>query len=189
VPLGGGENFVRVYLNGYDPSPGAEFTAFWVVRDASYFEARRTLRRAIPDRGRDRRVPPHKLSDSVVVPGDFAQSHLEVSVDITHPWRGDLVVELVAPSGETVTLKDVGGGSADDWRATYTSESTPALENLGWGISKQGPWTMIVWDEFSDDVGTWNWWSLKLISTYDELEPPARIADFNQNPQSSPERD
>lgn len=41
---------------------------------------------------------------------------IKVSVDISHTYRGDLLVELVAPSGRSVTLHNREGGSKHDLR-------------------------------------------------------------------------
>ena len=38
------------------------------------------------------------------------------------PYIGDLVIELTSPLGQTVTLHDRSGGSADDLQVTYDDE-------------------------------------------------------------------
>lgn len=78
---------------------------------------------------------------------------IEVSVEILHSWRGDLTVELTSPSGETATLRDGGGGSADDLIETWSSDSHAALEGLT-GPDGAGAWTLKVIDTAARDVGT-----------------------------------
>ena len=70
-----------------------------------------------------------------------------------HTWRGDLTVELKSPSGDTATLRSGGGGSADDLRETWTSESHSELAGLT-GASGAGTWTLRVIDTARRDVGT-----------------------------------
>jgi subtilisin-like proprotein convertase family protein len=38
-----------------------------------------------------------------------------VSASITHTYRGDLVVQVIAPDGQVATLSNRAGGSADDF--------------------------------------------------------------------------
>lgn len=60
------------------------------------------------------------IESRIVVPPAGTASAVEVSVDIRHPYRGDLVVKLVCPDGTVTTLHDRTGGSADDIRQTYS---------------------------------------------------------------------
>ncbi|MGW6473683.1 S8 family peptidase [Streptomyces nigra] len=85
--------------------------------------------------------------------GGNAPSALKVDVDITHTYRGDLVVDLVAPDGSAYRLKSSSGSdSADDVRATYTvNASTEAAD---------GTWKLRVRDTAAQDTGRINSWSL-----------------------------
>jgi subtilisin-like proprotein convertase family protein len=76
-------------------------------------------------------------------------------VDITHTYRGDLVIDLIAPSGQAYRLKNSSGGDgADDVNETFTAD-------LG-GETANGTWTLSVQDVFSIDTGTLNGWTLDL---------------------------
>ena len=75
-----------------------------------------------------------------------------VTVDITHPYIGDLVVELVAPDGTAYMLHNRTGGSADNIRNTYTVDLSSEQIN--------GSWKLRVRDAARGDVGTLNRWSL-----------------------------
>ncbi len=92
---------------------------------------------------------PTGASVSIAVTSDFTFSNLAVSVDIEHPWRGDLVVTLLR-NGVRVgrILSDRVGGSADNIVETY--QMTPA--EIG---SNQGKatWTLKVADTAAGDVG------------------------------------
>jgi subtilisin-like proprotein convertase family protein len=52
---------------------------------------------------------------------------VEVSVDISHTWVGDLRVSLRSPSGTEAVLHDGSGGSADNVIQTFTATNAPAL--------------------------------------------------------------
>ncbi len=96
---------------------------------------------------------------AIGVPGTAAD--LKVAVDISHPYRGDLLVELVAPSGRSATLHDRTGGATRDLRLTYNIASTPALAGLK-GEAIQGDWTLRVKDLEARDIGRLRKWTLTL---------------------------
>lgn len=71
---------------------------------------------------------------------------VSVSVDISHSYRGDLVVEL-EHEGTRVTLHEREGGSADDLVETYT------LSDFA-GTDSRGAWTLRVSDRANADTGS-----------------------------------
>jgi subtilisin-like proprotein convertase family protein len=78
-----------------------------------------------------------------------------VTVDITHPYRGDLVINLIAPDGSVYKLKNFSGSdSADYARTTYPV-------NLS-GETAVGTWQLQVRDMFRGDVGTLTSWALSV---------------------------
>ncbi|MEU1281552.1 S8 family serine peptidase [Streptomyces sp. NPDC005805] len=82
-----------------------------------------------------------------------APAALKVDVDIKHTWRGDLVIDLVAPDGSVRNLKTSSGSdSADDVLATYTVNASTVAAN--------GTWQLRVRDVASGDTGWINSWSL-----------------------------
>ncbi|GGZ21585.1 peptidase M4 [Streptomyces olivaceoviridis] len=82
-----------------------------------------------------------------------APSNLQVSVDITHTWRGDLVIDLVGPSGTAYRLKNFSSSdSADDVNETYTVNTSAESAN--------GTWKLRVQDQATYDTGTLNGWKL-----------------------------
>ncbi|SEQ05046.1 serine protease [Streptomyces radiopugnans] len=82
-----------------------------------------------------------------------APADLQVAVDIKHTYRGDLVVELVAPDGRYATLKQSSASdSADNVIATYTVDASSVLAN--------GTWKLRVKDVYSGDTGYIDSWSL-----------------------------
>jgi serine protease len=84
--------------------------------------------------------------------GGNAPSNATVAVNISHTYRGDLLVELVAPNGSTYALSDRSGGSADDVVGSFTVDlSSEALD---------GTWILRVNDNAAQDIGTLNSWSI-----------------------------
>ncbi|MCP9961758.1 M28 family metallopeptidase [Streptomyces somaliensis] len=103
---------------------------------------------AIPDGGA-------AVTSSVTV-GDRtgnAPATLKVGVDIVHTYRGDLVVDLVAPDGTAYRLKNSSSSdSADNVRATYTVDASSEAAN--------GVWKLRVQDVAQYDTGYINSFSL-----------------------------
>ncbi|WP_311202667.1 M14 family zinc carboxypeptidase [Actinophytocola gossypii] len=79
------------------------------------------------------------------VAGD-APSDLRVAVEIRHSYRGDLVVDLVAPDGTVYPLKGANGrDSANDVDAVYTVDASAETAN--------GTWRLRVRDVYRADTG------------------------------------
>ncbi|MEU6624194.1 proprotein convertase P-domain-containing protein, partial [Streptomyces litmocidini] len=82
-----------------------------------------------------------------------APATLKVAVDIKHTWRGDLVVDLVAPDGTVRNLKTSSSSdSADNVQATYTVDASSEVAN--------GTWKLQVRDVATGDTGYIDSWSL-----------------------------
>ncbi|WP_245778071.1 S8 family peptidase [Lentzea xinjiangensis] len=94
------------------------------------------------------------VTSTIVISGcsGAASATASVTVAITHTYRGDLVVDLVAPDGTVVNLHNRTGGSADNINETFT-------RNLS-GEAANGTWTLRVRDAGFLDTGTLNSWTL-----------------------------
>ncbi|WP_175410653.1 M4 family metallopeptidase [Streptomyces sp. TRM64462] len=67
-----------------------------------------------------------------------APSTLKVGVDIVHTWRGDLVIDLIAPDGSAYRLKNASGSdSADNVQETYTVDASSETANGTWQLRVQ----------------------------------------------------
>lgn len=86
---------------------------------------------------------------------------VEVSVDITHTWIGDLELTLISPTGTEALLQAGLGGEEDNLLRTFTSATSPALATLR-GQTAAGAWRLRVKDTASQDVGKLNSWRLLL---------------------------
>ncbi|HEY1179068.1 MAG TPA: S8 family serine peptidase, partial [Phytomonospora sp.] len=79
----------------------------------------------------------------------------KVAVNITHTYRGDLVIDLIAPDGTSYRLKNSSiFDGADNVIATYTVNLSSEAGN--------GTWTLRVRDAYSGDTGRLNTWTLTL---------------------------
>ncbi|MEU0116440.1 S8 family serine peptidase [Streptomyces bobili] len=82
-----------------------------------------------------------------------APTALQVGVDITHTYRGDLVVDLVAPDGTAYRLKASStSDSADNVVTTYSVNASSEVAN--------GTWKLRVQDVAAQDTGRINSWKL-----------------------------
>ena len=80
------------------------------------------------------------------------QASTPVAVNIIHTYRGDLVVDLVAPDGSVYNLLNRSGGSADNVNQTFNV-------NLS-GEALNGTWNLRVRDAASLDTGRIDSWSV-----------------------------
>ena len=94
------------------------------------------------------------IQDAITVDRSGTATSVSVAVDISHTYRGDLVIDLIAPDGTSQTLHSRTGGSANDIDRTYTPDFD------GTGIA--GDWTLRVSDRAGGDVGTLNGWTLTI---------------------------
>lgn len=120
-----------------EPEPG----------EADTFEATANL--AIPDN------KPAGVRNTITVDTAGEVSRVTVGVDISHTFRGDLVVALVK-GDRRVLLHDRKGGGQKDLVTTFVVETE--LD----GIERGGEWTLEVIDTARADVGTFETWSLAI---------------------------
>ncbi|MFT4927119.1 MAG: serine protease [Phenylobacterium sp.] len=92
------------------------------------------------------------VSSAIDVTGNGASGSITVDVDIKHTYVGDLTLTLVAPSGETVTLRQNTGGSSNDISETYNVNSG--------SIERNGQWTLRVNDNANQDTGYIDSWTI-----------------------------
>ncbi len=94
--------------------------------------------------------------------GTVSPDEFEVAVDITHNYRGDIVLELESPSGKRITLKS---GDINDFYynvqgtfPTTLKSATPFAELAGESLS--GTWNLRVSDTYAGDDGILNSWGI-----------------------------
>ena len=151
--LGWGTGIVEVTLD-----EGEVMTNFDLILNPEYTqEFCKAPGVAIPDND------PAGVSDAINVSlsGGYSVSGIEVFVDITHTWRGDLIVTLTSPMGSTVTLHNRTGSLDDDIYGWYPTELEPEgnLDDFI-GENTDGDWTLLVSDNAGADTGTLNEWCM-----------------------------
>lgn len=117
----------------------------------------RSTRQTIPD-------GTSSLQQSVSVVQAMEIERVEVTVDISHAWIGDLSILLTSPAGTRSWLlwrpgqsgNSPYGQSQDNINFTFNTV-------LSWGESSVGSWTLSVFDMDSSIAGTLNSWTLNLI--------------------------
>ncbi|MEU7580316.1 M28 family metallopeptidase [Streptomyces sp. NPDC041068] len=158
-----GQSFDRCYHSSCDTTSNINDTALDRNSDA--------IAHTVWALGTDTPVPPgdtYENTTDVTVPDNGAAvtstvnvtgrtgnapATLKVDVDIRHTWRGDLVVDLLAPDGTAYRLKNSSGNdSADDVIATYTVDAS--------GEAANGAWKLRVQDVAAQDTGYINSWKL-----------------------------
>jgi subtilisin-like proprotein convertase family protein len=104
----------------------------------------------IPDHTPEGVTSPIELNLKVTV------ASLKVHAVIEHPFVGDLTVNLIAPSGKTVTLQSRTGGSSDNIDTTYEGAVLEPFE----GEDVNGTWHLQAIDHATRDTGAIKSWSI-----------------------------
>lgn len=106
---------------------------------------------------------------------------IEVCLDITHTYTGDLNISLRGPDGTTIELSTDNGGSGDNYTNTcFRSDAVISIASVSApfngvflpedsfsafdGKLINGTWTLEISDDASPDVGTLNSWSLRMLT-------------------------
>ena len=149
------------------------------------------------------------LTVSGINPAALAASTIvSVQVNITHTYTGDLVVALIAPSGNTINLSNRRGAGGDNFNNTIFSMSAAtaiaagsppfngsyipdgAFSSLTGNVN--GTWQLKVTDLAGVDIGTINTWTLTLnnvVNTqlaYNWTSTPAGFTSTVANPNVTP---
>ncbi|NOT02921.1 MAG: trypsin-like serine protease [Phycisphaerales bacterium] len=108
------------------------------------------------------------ITSTVTVNDAFCVGDVDLDVDITHTYIGDLIVELESPGGVTVRLHNRTGGTTENIITRYDDDGDGTipdgpgqLADFDFGGS-QGVWTLTVSDNAGSDTGALNNWSLRL---------------------------
>jgi proprotein convertase subtilisin/kexin type 6 len=99
--------------------------------------------------------------------GEFRVEQARLKVDITHPARGELQVELVSPSGTVSRLWSPHSDSNDDLRHRF-------LSVFHWGEPAAGEWKVRLVDFVPEQSGYLSGLELELFGT--SPDPEVRLA-------------
>jgi subtilisin-like proprotein convertase family protein/subtilisin family serine protease len=93
------------------------------------------------------------------VPGNASKT-LKVYVGITHLWRGELRIDLVAPDGQVYPIKPLSAEGSGTIATTYTVDAGTAPAN--------GTWKLLVQDTGAGANGTLTSWALTFPQSYEK---------------------
>ncbi|MFS0513309.1 S8 family serine peptidase, partial [Nostoc sp. UIC 10607] len=103
------------------------------------------------------------ISSTFTVGGGLEIDFVEVELNVTHPYRGDLVVSLISPSGvESLLVYQPGNKEDEGDNIVFKLSSTQH-----WGESSAGNWTLRIKDLGPTDIGILNSWKLNLYGDAD----------------------
>ncbi len=106
---------------------------------------------------------PHEgVSSQLMITQAGSVAAVEVEVDVTHPWIGDLVIWLVSPNGSRSLLFDRDGFRQQNLQRVFTVANTPSLQGH-MGEEGQGWWSLKLEDRGWLDNGVLNSWRLTLV--------------------------
>jgi subtilisin-like proprotein convertase family protein len=117
---------------------------------------------SIPD------ATPAGVYDTVTVEDELTVTEVEVYVNLTHTYIGDLIVELESPEGTTVRLHDETGSSDDNivgwYEADLVVDGPGSLSDFA-GESSAGEWQIWVSDNVGADTGVLHTWCVRVYGS------------------------
>lgn len=121
------------------------------------FRYLKTENKAIPDNA------PAGFDSVISISDNHQISAVTVEVNISHSYRGDLIIKLEAPEGTVVVLHNNTGVSADDIVAHYGVD-TASDGNLAdfSGLYSAGDWTLNVSDNGLAETSILNSWAINV---------------------------
>ena len=118
-------------------------------------------------------------TSTITVPSLGAVEAIEVSVDISHPDAGELLVELQPPTGGSLVLHNGGMAGVEDLVGSWDAGSSLPAGSLTAlvGADAAGEWTLTVTDVTPGNAGTLNGWGLEFAAVRDD--EVSATADLN----------
>jgi subtilisin-like proprotein convertase family protein len=84
---------------------------------------------------------------------------VQISVTATHPYIGDLGIELTSPSGTRSVLKNI----RDGFDSSHDLNGMVLLSNAFYGENPAGSWTIKIVDGNAQDTGTLTNWKIRVF--------------------------
>lgn len=122
------------------------------------------------------------VTESIInMPDTFTISDVNVTINLTHTWVGDIDIKIIGPDGTEVVLSDRKGSSGDNYtNTTFDSDASQAISSgtppyTGTfspdgdladfnGKQSNGDWKLVITDNASGDGGNLLNWSLQLCT-------------------------
>lgn len=141
------------------------------------------------------------ITSSIVIADPSTVTDVNVTVNVTHSYDGDLLLTLIGPTGTRVTLSNRHGSGGDNYvntvfddeAGTPIASGTPPftgnfrpdapLSAID-GVSAAGTWKLEVQDAATQDTGTVTGWSLTLGTTAPDVcnactvSPPGEVPNM-----------
>jgi len=118
-------------------------------------------------------------NDIINIPNSASIESMTVTVDVSHTYIQDLVIQLLHPDGNTfvnlwardcvdennltITFDDEGVAIVCAEPTVGTFSPADPLSTFA-GLDMQGDWTIFVADFFAGDIGTLNSWSMEICA-------------------------
>ncbi len=102
---------------------------------------------------------------SINVNKDITIETIEVKITVTHTYHGDLIGELVSPSGESVKILNQEKGRYSGVYTYIVDLPTGKTMNNFVGDDARGIWKLTMGDYAGRDVGTVTSWTLSITGT------------------------
>ncbi|HEX7927555.1 MAG TPA: S8 family peptidase [bacterium] len=97
--------------------------------------------------------------DAAAIGVDFIEA-VQIQVDITHAFPGDVGIELTSPSGTRSVLLNIRNAFG---RSDLNIVDWAPLSNAFYGENPDGTWTLKVVDGMPEDAGVLNSWSIRIF--------------------------
>ncbi|WP_342236726.1 S8 family serine peptidase [Inquilinus sp. OTU3971] len=103
------------------------------------------------------------VTASLTIATGIEIDRVEVGLNLTHSWIGDLQIVLTSPDGTRSTLVNRPGlGALDETGSSQDNIVFTFGTVQDWGESGQGVWSLTIRDLAGGDTGMLNSWSLRL---------------------------
>ncbi|MBK1987177.1 S8 family serine peptidase [Sphaerospermopsis aphanizomenoides BCCUSP55] len=99
------------------------------------------------------------IRSAIAVNENVTVTDIQVKVNISHDFLGDLEIYLIAPNNQQVLIQSRTLGRQTQLDRTYTVRSHPVLKQL-LSLPAKGRWQLQVIDYSPEDVGRINGWEL-----------------------------
>ena len=110
------------------------------------------------------------ITQNVVMPDDILIEHIELVMNVTHTYVGDLEIVMTSPMGTESIVSAAPRGDSRNDLVNYVFTS-----RRHWDEASAGTWTVKVADRASADTGTWHNFEIYVYGT--ALAGPCSPAD------------
>jgi len=115
-----------------------------------FYSKKRIVNLDIPDNDKN------GLRDIIYVEKDLNIKDVRLSINITHPYNGDISLEITSPKGTKANILSPGRSPGEDIRSTFEGDSLSKFE----GEKSKGEWILKVIDSGARDNGSLDDWCL-----------------------------